>query len=96
MRVRQNSGPTISLNSMLRFNAAVGRVVNGFRYEDAVRSATPGGFVEEHAVRGTLPDGSPLDLTVCVVADVADGKVTNFREYVDSAAAAGLTAALRG
>ncbi|WP_291205025.1 nuclear transport factor 2 family protein [Hyphomonas sp.] len=94
MRVRQNNGRPMSLDTLLRFNAAVGRVVKDFRYEDAVRSATGTGFVEEHAVRGTLPDGKALDLAVCVVADVKDGRVTNVREYLDSAAAAGLSAAL--
>lgn len=63
-------------------------------YADAIRSATATGFVEEHAVRGTLPDGSRLDLPVCVVADVVDGKKTNLREYFDTGAAAGLIRAL--
>jgi len=85
----------MSLESLLKFNRMVGKAVTGFRYEDAVRSATGTGFVEEHAVRGTLPDGKPLELAVCVVADVKDGKVTFVREYVDSAASAGLVAALR-
>jgi ketosteroid isomerase-like protein len=94
LRVQQNGGKVISLAGLLRFNAAVGSVVSGFRYEDAVRSATPGGFVEEHAVRGMLPDGTAVDLAVCVVVDIKDGKVTSLREYLDSAAAAGLRAAL--
>ncbi len=95
LEVRQNNGPPMSLDSLLKFNRMVGKAVTGFRYEDAVRSATDTGFVEEHAVRGTLPDGKPLELAVCVVADVKDGKVTFVREYVDSAASAGLVAALR-
>ncbi len=95
MKVRQNNGPPMSLNSLLKFNAMVGKAVTGFRYEDAVRASTDTGFVEEHAVRGTLPDGTALDLLVCVVADVQGGKVTSVREYLDSAAAKGLTSALR-
>lgn len=94
MCVRQNNGRPMSLETLLRFNAAVGRVVTDFRYEDAVRSATATGFVEEHAVRGTLPDGKALELAVCVVDSVKDGRVTDVREYVDSAASAGLAAAL--
>jgi ketosteroid isomerase-like protein len=95
LKVRQNNGPPMSLDSLLKFNRMVGKAVTGFRYEDAVCSATEAGFVEEHAVRGTLPDGKPLELAVCVVADVKDGKVTIVREYVDTAASAGLSAALR-
>lgn len=95
LRVRQNMGRAMDLETLLAFNRAVGRVVKGFRYTDAVRSATASGFVEEHNVRCTLPDGSALDLPVCVVASVEGGQVTDVREYFDSAAAAGLSAALR-
>lgn len=95
MRVRQNNGRPMSLDTLLRFNAAVGRTVKEFRYEDAVRCATDTGFVEEHAVRGTLPDGTALELAVCIVATVKDGLVTDVREYLDSAASTGLAAALK-
>lgn len=94
MRVRQNNGRPMSLETLRRFNAAVGRVVTDFRHDDAVRSATATGFVEEHAVRGTVPDGKALELAVCIVASVKDGRVTDDREYPDSAASAGLAAAL--
>lgn len=95
LRVRQNNGAPMDLEMLLRFNGAVHRVVKDFRYTDAVRSATATGFVEEHAVRGTLPNGSALELAVCVVGEVRDGKVTDVREYIDTARAAGLIAALR-
>jgi ketosteroid isomerase-like protein len=95
MCVRQNGGAPMNLETLLRFNRAVHAVVQDFRYEEAVRAATATGFVEEHAVRGALTDGSALDMQVCVVAEVRDGKVTDVREYLDTAAAAGLIAALR-
>jgi ketosteroid isomerase-like protein len=94
MQARQNNNPPMNLDSILRFSRAVLRVVGDFRYADVRRSATATGFVEEHSVRGVLPDGSELDLTVCVVADVRDGKVCDLREYLDVAAASGLIAAL--
>lgn len=93
-RISQNGGPEMGIDQLLGFTAAVLKVVRGFRYEDAVRSATATGFVEEHAVRGTLPDGSAISFSVCVVADVKDGKVTHAREYFDSKAAQGLVKAL--
>ena len=95
LRASQNNARPMTLDTLLAFNRAVRAVVTDLRYEDAVRSATHTGFVEEHAVRGTLPDGRALDLAVCVVADVRDGKVAALREYVDTAAAAPLVAALR-
>ena len=69
-------------------------VVQDFRYEEAICVATETGFVEEHFVRGRLPDGSALELAACVVAEIEEGKVTELREYVDGNAAAGLLAAL--
>lgn len=92
--MRQNNGQPLGLATLLVFNAAVGRVVKDFRYDDAVRSDTASGFVEEHAVRGTLPSGKTLHLVVCVVADVRGDKVSDVRENFDSAAAADLIAAL--
>jgi ketosteroid isomerase-like protein len=93
-RARQNNGQSMDLDSVLRFASAVLRVVADFRYEDPVRSATTAGFVEEHRVCGLLPDGSAVNLPVCVVADVRDGKVSNLREYFDARSAAGLASAL--
>ena len=95
-RANQNGGPAMDLETLLGFNAAVHKVVRDFRYENPVRSATATGFVEEHAVRGKLADGSPLELHVCVVAELSDGKVKAVREYVDNRAAAGLIRALNG
>lgn len=94
MQARQNNNPPMDLDSLLEFSRAVLRVVDDFRYEDAKRSNTATGFVEEHSVRGVLPDGSQLDLAVCVVADVHDGKVCHLREYLDASAASGLIEAL--
>lgn len=90
----QNGGPTMDKALLLGFVASVNAAVPDFRYEEIVCEATPDGFVEEHTVRGALPDGEKLDLRLCVVASVEDGRVTCLREYVDSAGAAGLSKAL--
>ena len=90
----QNGGPAMDRETLIKFTAAVHGVVPDFRYASAVRAATATGFVEEHDVLGTLPDGSTMKLAVCVVADVADGRITCIREYLDTGAAAGLLKAL--
>jgi ketosteroid isomerase-like protein len=95
LHARQNNGKPMDVATLLAFSAAVTGVVKDFRYCDPVRSATNTGFVEEHAVRGTLSSGKTFDLAICVVADVNDGKITDMREYFDTAAAAGLIAALK-
>lgn len=92
--VALQNGAAMDLDALLQMSRVVRAAVTNFRYEAAVRSATETGFVEEHAVRGTLPDGSELDLAACVVGEVRDGRVVALREYLDSAAAAGLLKAL--
>jgi ketosteroid isomerase-like protein len=94
VRVRQNSGPVGGVTALLGLAKAVKRVAPDFRYENAVRSDTGVGFVEEHDVCGTLSDGTAFRLAVCVVATVANGKITSMHEYLDTAGAAPLLAAL--
>lgn len=90
----QNGGAPMGLEQLLRFNAAVHRVVPSFGYSEAYCSPTTSGFVEEHVAGGTMADGTVLRLTLCVVADVTGGRVSHVREYFDSAAAAPLVTAL--
>lgn len=93
-RGHQNGGPAMDLKTLMSFTRAVLGVVEGFRYEEVVRSATDTGFVEEHRVRGTLPGGDALELAACVVGEVRDGRIVELREYLDSRAAGKLLKAL--
>ena len=90
----QNGGAPMNLATLLMFSAAVRSVVKDFRYENPIRSETADGFVEEHDVCGTLPDGTELRFSACVVATVSESKITQLREYFDSAAVASLAAHL--
>ncbi len=90
----QNFAQPMSLDSLIKFSLAVNRLVKDFRYEDAIRTETSSGFVEEHRVCGTLPDGGELNLSACVVAEVKQGRIVVLREYLDGAAAVGLVKAL--
>ncbi len=94
LRLSQNNGPVLDLETMLGFNNAVGAVVKEMAYYDEIRAATPTGFVEEHNVKGTMLDGTEFTIAACVVGEVADGKITEMREYFDTASASALIAAL--
>jgi ketosteroid isomerase-like protein len=64
--------------------------VEALRYEDVRLSAIPGGFVEQHVVRGVeRANGKALVLPAVVVCRVADGRITRLDEYFDSAHAPG-------
>ena len=92
----QNGGPVMDGASLIAFSVAVKKVVPDFHYEEVRCEATASGFVEEHLVCGTLPDGSALKLPACVVGEVAEGQIRVLREYLDSRQATGLLKALAG
>jgi ketosteroid isomerase-like protein len=66
------------------------RKVGNKRYEEVVRHATPAGYVEQHVLRGTAPDGTAFDIHACLVVTVSGGRIARIDEYLDSRAAAAL------
>lgn len=74
------------LEENLRVLGWLHRKVANKRYEDVVRLPTPTGFVEQHALRGTAPDGTELDVLACLVVTVTGDRISRIDEYVDSAA----------
>ena len=53
------------------------------RYDVRRREVIPGGFLQEHVLCGTAPDGSAVAMPACIVATVADGRITRMHEYLD-------------
>jgi len=66
------------------------RNVAGKRYEEVRRQATPTGFIEQHVLRGTAPNGTELNIFACLVVTVADGRIIRIDEYLDGNAVAAL------
>ena len=48
----------------------------------------PGGFVQQHTLKGTKKDGKEVALDAVIICKVENGKVTRLDEYFDSAAVA--------
>ena len=65
-------------------------VGDGLRYEEMRVQPTPSGYVEQHVLRGTLRDGSTLEVPACLVVTVVDGLITRLDEYIDTAGIANL------
>ena len=61
------------------------------RYDVSRRDLIPGGFLQEHVLRGTAPDGTKLEMPACLVVTIEDEKITRLDEYLDPAAAAALS-----
>jgi ketosteroid isomerase-like protein len=80
-----NDGVTQGVDANLRVLAWVVKNVRGMRYDEVRRQATPTGFVQQHVVRGTAPNGKPIEIPACIVCAVAGGRITHLDEYLDSA-----------
>ncbi|MFZ9871947.1 MAG: nuclear transport factor 2 family protein [Steroidobacteraceae bacterium] len=48
------------------------------------------GWLQQHALEATLPDGSPFRMLACCVVTVRDGLISRLDEYLDPAQAAPL------
>jgi ketosteroid isomerase-like protein len=62
------------------------------RYEEVRREMLATGFVQMHVLRLDLASGRTVHIPACLVARVADGRITRIDEYLDSAQLAGLGA----
>jgi ketosteroid isomerase-like protein len=47
--------------------------------------AFPGGFVQQHVLKGVRQDGVAVELPACIVCTVSGGRITRLDEYFDSA-----------
>ena len=49
------------------------------------REALKDGFLQQHVLEATLPDGTPGKMSACVVVQMKNGVITRLDEYLDSA-----------
>jgi limonene-1,2-epoxide hydrolase len=56
-------------------------------YDIQSRVALPDGFLQEHILRGELANGEAFTLHACAICKVEDGRITELREYLDTAEA---------
>jgi ketosteroid isomerase-like protein len=69
--------------------------VPDLRMEAVRRRGVAGGFVEQHVLTGTMPDGGALRVAGCFIGSTEDGRITRLEEYVDGGQAAALSALLK-
>ena len=75
--------------------AALRSKVPDLRMENVRRRGIPGGFLEQHVLIGTLPDGEQLHVAGCFVGTVENGRISRLEEYVDGRQAGALSALLK-
>ena len=83
-RFFQNGRGGRTITELLPGFATLSERIGHHKYSEVRRELFDGGFVEEHRVTSTLPDGSPMDAVVCVVGRVGpSGKLVELNEYMD-------------
>ncbi len=60
-------------------------------YDEIRRQPTPTGFVQQHVLRGTAPDGTAVELPACLIVTIEGGRITRLDEYLDTKDAAALS-----
>jgi ketosteroid isomerase-like protein len=68
----------------LRVVEILARQLRDLRYEDVRIQPTAVGFVQQHVMRCVAPSGEPVEVHVCLVAEVRDGRIARIDEYMDS------------
>jgi uncharacterized protein len=69
--------------------------VPDLRLDGVRRRGVAGGFVEQHVLTGTMPDGDALRVVGCFIGTVEGGRITRLEEYVDGGQAGALSALLK-
>lgn len=74
-----------SVEDNLRVLGGLHRVLSDLSYEVVRRADVEDGVLQQHVLRGSLPDGSQVALHCAMYLRVRDGKVARIEEYLDSA-----------
>jgi ketosteroid isomerase-like protein len=61
-------------------------------YRVLYRAAVKDGFVQQHILEATLPDGTKWKMFACVIVRIENGLIVRLDEYLDSAQAKALRA----
>ena len=54
-------------------------------YDVVRREPIPGGFYQQHVLRGTLASGERFAMPACAIIKIEDGKIVSLDEYLDTA-----------
>jgi ketosteroid isomerase-like protein len=87
-----NDGVEQTVDQNLRVLAWIARKLPQRHYRVLRREALSDGFLQQHVLEATLPDGTAWAMPACVVIRMKDGLITRLDEYLDSAHSAALTA----
>lgn len=73
-----------SVDEMLAVHAAEQRLVPDLHFEDDRFTETDSGYVHQATIRGTTTKGDDVEIPLCAVVTVVDGRISRVEEYVSS------------
>ena len=82
-----------SVEDNLKVLRGLHRAVSGLRYDIVRRVPAPDGVLQQHVLRGRLPNGAAVELHAAMYLQVRDGHITRIEEYLDSGRRATIKAA---
>ena len=71
------------------------RGVRDLRYEQVRVQATATGYVQQHVLRATAPDGREVTCPACLIVQLDGGRIRRLDEYLDREALAPLLGSAR-
>lgn len=77
-------------SAMVRVIEYLAKRVRDLRYEGIRVETTASGYVQQHVLHATAPDGTRIESPACLVVEVRDGRIRRLEEYLDSAAISAL------
>jgi uncharacterized protein len=86
-----NDGVEQTVDQNMRVLGWFMRTLPDRKYRVLRLDALPDGFLQQHVLEATLPDGTPWAMDACVIVRMKDGLIVRLDEYIDSAKAAALT-----
>ena len=61
------------------------RKLTDLEYDVVRREPIPGGYYQQHVLRGKLPSGEDFAMPACVIVKIEDGLIASLEEYLDTA-----------
>lgn len=65
-------------------------------YDIVRREPIPGGFYQQHVLRGKLPSGAEFAMPACAIVKIENGRIVALDEYLDTAHTKPLSSANSG
>lgn len=59
--------------------------LSGIEYEIVRREPIPGGFYQQHILRGRLESGEDFAMPACAIVKIENGRIASLDEYLDTA-----------